>query len=103
MEFLQEKFEGNSRETRGFRYGRVAGNGNAYIYGVCYPWNEGCKPDFYEVFKVKISPAVTTTIGGVKVEFKERERYPRGEDFGSWAKTCYSIERAMELFEEFSK
>jgi len=50
----------------------------------------------YEVFEIRIRPA--ETIQGKK--YPEREKFPSNEDFGSWAWSYTSFEKAKAKFDE---
>lgn len=53
----------------------------------------------YEVFMIKIRKP--TILKGVFVP--EKERFPHDEAFGYWAKCLTSLERALQVFEEYEK
>ena len=57
----------------------------------------------FEVFKRRISPRKTSIIGGVEVEFKEKELFPTNEAFGEWAFTCPTMERVEVRLEQFKR
>jgi hypothetical protein len=52
----------------------------------------------YEVIKARYQKAGSTMMGGVKVEFKEKERYPKGEDWGKYEWCVRSIEEGIEKY-----
>lgn len=54
----------------------------------------------YEVVRARYQKAGSTTMGGVKIEFKEKERYPKGEDWGKFEWCVNSLESAIERYNE---
>lgn len=54
----------------------------------------------YEVFLVKIQKPMTMTVGGVTVQYEEKEMKPSDEAFGKWAFQCSTLEEAEKKFAE---
>ena len=88
MELLPERIR-----RKGFFYDFVKRGEKAMIYK-----QTDVEDDFivaYEVFKVKVDqPKVVFGI-----QLNEREIFPANEDFGKWAWSCPSLERALKKFE----
>jgi len=58
---------------------------------------------YYEVFRIKIRKEKTIKIKGIEKKIEAGEKWPRDEDFGVWAWTCRTLERAKERFNELEK
>ena len=88
MELLPERIR-----RKGFFYDFVKRGEKAMIYK-----QTDVEDDFtvaYEVFKVKVDqPKVVFGI-----QLNEREIFPANEDFGKWAWSCPSLERAEVKFQ----
>lgn len=54
----------------------------------------------YEIFLVKIQKPMTMTVGGVTVQYEEKEMKPSDEAFGRWAFQCSTLEQAEKKFAE---
>lgn len=52
----------------------------------------------YEIVKARYQKAGTAVMGGVTVEMKEKERYPKGEDWGKYEYCCNSIGEALRRY-----
>lgn len=50
----------------------------------------------YEVFKIKVDPPKVV----FGIQLNEREIFPANEDFGKWAWTCSTKEKADRRFQE---
>lgn len=87
MELLPERIR-----RKGFFYDFVKRGEKAMIYK-----QTDVEDNFivaYEVFKIKVDqPKVVFGI-----QLNEREIFPANEDFGKWAWSCASLERADEKF-----
>ena len=57
-------------------------------------------PQGFEVFCIKIQQERTTASG---IHFALKERYPSAEDFGQTAKAPRTLDRASQLFNEYSE
>ncbi len=58
----------------------------------------------YEVFQIKKQkPQIRVIPGYREVEYREKELYPRNEDFGRTAWAPSSVERAEEIFESLTR
>ena len=88
MELLPERIR-----RKGFFYDFVKRGDKAMIYK-----QTDVEDDFivaYEVFKIKVDqPKVVFGI-----QLNEREIFPANEDFGKWAWSCPSLERAERKFQ----
>jgi hypothetical protein len=88
MELLPERIR-----RKGFFYDFVKRGEKAMIYK-----QTDVEDDFivaYEVFKIKVDqPKVVFGI-----QLNEREIFPANEDFGKWAWSCPSLERAEKKFQ----
>jgi hypothetical protein len=88
MELLPERIR-----RKGFFYDFVKRGQKAMIYK-----QTDVEDDFvvaYEVFKIKVDqPKVVFWI-----QLNEREIFPANEDFGKWAWSCHSLERAEVKFQ----
>ena len=54
----------------------------------------------YEVFLVKVQKPMTMTVGGVTVQYTEKEMKPSDEAFGKWAFQCNTLEQAINKYTE---
>ncbi len=54
----------------------------------------------YEVFLIKIQKPMTMNVGGVTVNYEEKEMKPSDEAFGHWAFQCSTLEQAEKKFAE---
>ena len=90
MEKLEKRFLGKG-EVSGIEFEELAGDdckGLIRLYGR----SDG----YYEVVEIKESKGGLSVIGGVEVEFKAKEVYPRGE---SWSGKCVrGYDRALSIF-----
>lgn len=76
----------------GYDYSQVLRGKSACIYA------QHVSPNVirYEVFKIKIKPAIT--INGKRIP--PHERFPGNEDFGKWAWCCWDLVAAKKRFNE---
>lgn len=89
MDLLKEDIQKN-----GFLYNLHKRGEKAMIYSQTHP--EDDVPLAYEVFKIKIDqPKIV-----FGVSLPEREKFPGNEDFGKWAWTYRTLERAMIRFDK---
>ena len=58
---------------------------------------------YFEVFKIKVRKERILKVKGVEKKIEAAEMWPRDEDFGVWAWSCRTLERAMERFNELEK
>ncbi len=80
---------------KGIKYAQIASSGSGYVYFCTSTGSKG----YYEVFKHVLTP--------ICINFEKREysktdfkvRYPGNEEFGSWAWTLLSREKAIRKFE----
>ena len=54
----------------------------------------------YEVFLIKIQKPMTMNVGGVSVQYEEKEMKPSDEAFGHWAFNCATLELAQKCYDE---
>jgi len=79
----------------GFSYTQVCRGWRSFVY------EQSVTPEikYYEVFELRIQPECE-----IKGYFyPAKERFPGNEDFGKWAWTCRTLERAMERFNELER
>ena len=98
---LENKFIGTG-EVKGFEFSKIKENGYAFIYRVNCTNEDGISKYWYEIFEKRISKECNTNIGGVKIHFDEREKYPKSNSFGVWAWTCGDLDRALTIFDSIS-
>lgn len=53
---------------------------------------------YYEVFKIKRSPASSYAIDGIEVSHEAKERYPTDNDFGSTAWCTRNLVEGKEIY-----
>lgn len=85
-------------KTKGFELKQLQRNPFAAVYTVTDI--ETQQAQGYEVFEIRIQQARTTKSG---VHFAFKEKYPSGEDFGKTAFAPSTMQRALQLFNEFSE
>ena len=56
----------------------------------------------YEVFLIKIQKPMTMNVGGVTVNYEEKEMKPSDEAFGHWAFQCSTLGQAEKKFAELA-
>lgn len=56
----------------------------------------------YEVFQIRIQKPMSMTVGGVTVNYEEKEMKPSDEAFGHWAFQCSTLEQAEKKFAELA-
>lgn len=80
----------------GFYYVQVLRGERSFIY------EQRITPEikYYEVFELRIQPAKTFPSGK---SYPAKEKFPGNEDFGEWAWSCRTYERAYERYLEFEK
>ncbi len=54
----------------------------------------------YEVMKARYQKASTIVKGGVTMELKEKERYPKGEDWGKYEYCCATLKDGIRRYNE---
>lgn len=54
----------------------------------------------YEVFLIKIQKPMTMSVGGVTINYDEKEMKPSDDAFGRWAFQCSTLEQAETKFTE---
>ena len=57
----------------------------------------------YEIIKARKQKAKTAFVNGVKVEFKEKERYPSGNEWGTYEFCIQDLPTAIKRFNEQAK
>jgi len=87
-----------SIKTKGFELKQLQRNEYAAIYTITDI--ETQQAQGFEVFMIEIQQARTTASG---IHFAHKERYPSAEDFGQTAKAPRTLERALELFNEYTE
>lgn len=80
----------------GFNYTQVLRGKRSCIY------EQEVTPEikYYEVFKLRERKERIVIFTGVDKKIEAGERWPRNEDFGEWAWSCRTLDRAMERFHE---
>lgn len=97
IESLPNKFTGTG-EVEGFEFLRLRESHKGFLYQV-----DDNGDIYYEIFKAK--PV------GICIDFEKRLYsnthfkcpYPKAKDFGHWAWTTHSFEKAEEIFERICK
>lgn len=97
MEKLATEFKGRG-EVSGVMFTQLDRKGDICLYKRVDP--DGFTA--YEVIKAVKNKAMTAVIGGVTVEYQERETYPKGDRWGATEKTTTSLEQAKKYFQEIS-
>jgi hypothetical protein len=87
---IQNQFRGIG-EVKGFEFIKIASVHGAYCYEVIS--NEG--NIHYEVFKVKTVPVCIDFEKRIYSQTEFKEIYPKSKDFGVWAWTYSSKEKAL--------
>ena len=79
----------------GFNYTQVCRGWRSFVY------EQLITPEikYFEVFELRIQPE-REKFGKL---YPTKERFPGNEDFGVWAWTCRTLEKAMERFNELEK
>lgn len=67
----------------------------AYVYEQC---DDSGRVVGYEVFRHKVQKRRESQIGGRDVVFPARVRFPADEDFGNWAWSFMSYEKALQKY-----
>lgn len=70
------------------------------IYSCTSEETPDAEPTHYEVFCIREAKAVDTMVKGNHVKTPRREKLPSNEDFGVWAWTTKTREKADEILEE---
>lgn len=78
-------------ETKGFVFIQVLEYENGYIYKV-----ETGKSKHYEAFHKKETPLCIDFEKRIYSETEKKEVYPKAKDFGVWAWTCKTLDKAKE-------
>lgn len=90
---LDETLQGTG-ETKDFVFTRVHQSNSAYLYKV----HTGASVH-YEVFERRTTPICLDFENRIYSETETKETYPKSNDFGVWAWTTDTMERAIEIFE----
>jgi len=92
---------------KGGLFKQVFSNSYGYVYSVTFPCLENPlehkkQPNHFEVFARKIGDGFDFE---TKVIDKDNQhvRYPKDNDFGIWAFTVFTLERAKEILKRFEE
>jgi len=94
MKELEKQFTGKG-EVKPFEFLQNRVHTTAYLYEVF----ENGVISHYEVFKRKITPVCIDFENRIYSETEFKEVYPKSKDFGVWAWTCRTYEKAWYVFE----
>lgn len=95
---LPNEFTGKGK-VKNFKFTKYDSNAKAYIYKVQQP--NDSKP-YFEVFKRKTTPICIDFSKRLYSNTEQKEVYPKGEAFGSWAWTTPSEEKAYEYLNKMT-
>lgn len=95
IQVLKEKFEG-SGEVKGMHFERMLSNKIAYLYKI----EDIGGFIHYEVFRRKTSPICLDFENRIYSETDYKEKYPKSRDFGEWAWTYQTYDKALTKFYE---
>ncbi len=98
MKLLEKEFVGRG-EVSGVQFTQLDRNGDICLYKRVDP--DGFTA--YEVIKVQKTKEMTAVFGGVTVNYEAKERYPKGDQWGSTERTTKDIEQAYKYFNEISQ
>lgn len=87
----------NVKRYHGFTYRRIESVGPV---GHIYAQERGGRVIAYEVFRSKIRPPGTRTLPDGRVIATGGERWPSNEDFGKWAWTFRTLDKARARLAE---
>ena len=93
MEKLKKEFIGTG-EVKGFSFHLLCENERAYVYMVVSLPNKY----HFEVFKKHTVARCVDFKNRIYDENDRKEVYPKSKDFGKWAWTATTKEKAMEKF-----
>ena len=84
-----------------FDYKQIMRDDEKALYAQGYASSDGKTFDIvaYEVIKIRQQKANTVSIGGVDVEFKEKELYPSSEQWGMFGWTFLKLENAKQRYD----
>ena len=86
---LEDRIEGRG-EVKGTLFTKEFENDRGYVYKA----DSGGKP-YFEAFYKKSHPVCIDFEQRIYSETEEKEVYPKAKDFGLWAWTCGSLEKAI--------
>ncbi len=81
-----------SGDVKGFIFTKVASTHHRYLYKV----DSGDTDIYFEIFKRKTAPICIDFEKRIYSDTEFKEVYPKSKDFGSWAWTTSSIDKAYE-------
>ena len=96
MEKLPEIIKKNNYE-----YHQLKRNDKAALYSQNLPGGE--LPIAYEAFEIRFLKEGTAVIGGVTINYVEKELFPSDEEFGKTAWSFQKFENAEKCFNGLSK
>lgn len=96
IEKLPSQFVGTGA-VKGFIFTQVLEGGNAYIYAV-----KNSNSTYYEVFKKRIVPKCIDFKKRLYSETDFKEHYPKASEFGIYAFTTKTIQKAKTYFDKFN-
>lgn len=91
---LEKEFEGTG-DVKGFKFRQIEEREEGFIYRI--------DDDHYEVFKREITAKCIDFQKKIFSETDFKVKYPKTNDFGKWAHTTKSLEKAYEILSGFRK
>ena len=94
---LEKEFVGVA-EVRGINFKQIDANKQAFLYS---RWEDGGNISF-EVFLRKLTPMCIDFDNRIYSEVDFKELYPKSKDFGVWAWSYMSLEKAEDKFQQLT-
>lgn len=95
---LEKEFIGTG-EVKGFKFCQIKKREHGFIYEI----NQGVEKYHFEVFKQKLYPLCINFEKNIYSEVDFKVVYPKSNNFGVWAWTTNSLEKAEEILKSFIK
>ena len=94
---LEKEFIGTG-EVSGVNFRQISSNEGAFLYSRC----EDDGNVSYEVFARKLTPMCIDFDNRIYSEVDFKELYPKSKDFGVWAWSYMSLEKAEDKFQQLT-
>lgn len=94
---LEKEFVGTG-EVSGVNFKQISSSDRAFLYSRC----EDDGDTSFEVFLRKLTPMCIDFDNRVYSEVDFKEMYPKSKDFGVWAWSYMSINKAEEKFQQLT-
>jgi hypothetical protein len=94
---LEKDFEGKG-EVKGMKFHQLKETDGGFIYEIDQEGNK-----HYEVFRKKLAYVCIDFEKKIWSDTDFKTKYPKSDDFGQWAWTAISLQKAEEILEEFCK